>query len=176
MSPDAPSMAPPVGLPPGAPPPPPGPGVQPPFAAPPTDGTRRRRWLALGLAGAAVLIVCVGGIFGIGALLVFGGQMVVDQSRAAVTEYLTAIEDEDYEAAYAKLCTQLQRRTGEAEFARSFDRQPKISSFTVLDPVIDADITVPASVSYADGTRETRRFLVDQDSSTGEFLVCGETG
>src|SRR3981189_2170850 len=84
--------------------PPPGPGVVPPFVAPPTDGTRQRRWLAVGLAGGAALVVCLGGLVGFGGLLVFGSQMVVQQSQTAVTDYLTAIKGRNYDAAYNKMC------------------------------------------------------------------------
>src|SRR5262245_20389120 len=83
--------------PPGAPgpPPPPGPGVQPPFVAPPTDGKRRRRWIALAWSGAAALVLCIGGVVGVGALAVFGSQMIIDQSKAAVRDYLTALQQHE---------------------------------------------------------------------------------
>src|SRR5215470_1555921 len=100
-----------------APPPPPGPGVQPPFVAPPTDGARQRRWLAIGLAAASALLCCVGGLFGLGGVVVLGGRAVIDEAKLAVTNYLTAVERQNYAGAYRLLCDQIQARTTETEFA-----------------------------------------------------------
>src|SRR5262247_520449 len=99
----------------GAPPPPPGPGVQPPFVAPPTDGKRRRRWIALAWSGAAVVVLCIGGVVGIGALAVFGSQMIVDQSKAAVRDYLTALQEREYAKAYSMQCLAEQHRISERQ-------------------------------------------------------------
>jgi hypothetical protein len=154
--------------------PPPGPGVQPPFVAPPTDGARQRRWLAWGLASGAALLLCVGGLLGLGGLVVFGTQMIVDQSRAAVTEHLTAVQNGEYEAAYDRLCDSTRSRVSKDAYRRSLEAEPGITSFTVNDPIITDQIIVPTEVSYEDGTAATVRFLLEQDTSTGEFEVCGE--
>jgi len=159
-----------------APPPPPGPGVQPPFVAPPTDGARQRRWLAVGLSVAAALILCVGGLFGLGGLFVFGSQMILDQARTAVTDYLTAVQNEEYGEAYAQLCDSRRARVDETQFRRSFANKPGITSFTVGDPILTSTMVVPASVRFEDGTADAVRYLLEQDTSTGEFEVCGEEG
>ncbi len=156
--------------------PPPGPGVQPPFVHPPTDGVKQRRLLAFGLAGATVLVLCVGGIFGIGALLVFGSQMISDQARTAVTEYLTAVQNEDYAQAYTSLCDTERARLDESRFARSFANSPGIRSFTVGDPILTDRMVVPATIRFDDGSSDAVRYLLEQDTSTGEFEVCGEQG
>ena len=158
------------------PPPPPGPGVQPPFVAPPTDGSRRRRGIALGLAGAAVLVLCVGGLLGLGGLVVFGSQMIVDQSRAAVTDHLTAVRDGDLEVAYERLCDRQREEISEEEFRRTLEDAPPIETFTVGEPVISDRIVVPATLNYANGTTETVDYLLEQDTSTAEFEVCGTEG
>src|SRR4051794_33676404 len=80
----------------GVPPAPPGPGVQPPFVAPPTDGARQRRWLAIGLTIATALLCCVGGLGGLGGLVVLGGQAIVGETKTTVSRYLTAIEKAEY--------------------------------------------------------------------------------
>jgi hypothetical protein len=155
---------------------PPGPGVQPPFVAPPTDGTRRRRWWALGLAGAAVVVLCAGGVFGFGALVVFGSQMIVDQSEAAARNYLTAVQAERYEEAYALLCEREQARyDDEDDFADAQRTRPRLRSFTVLAPLIqEEDIVVPADLFYDDGSSDRQRFLIEQDTQTTDFEVCGQ--
>ena len=166
----------PVGPPPGPPAPPPGPGVQPPFVAPPTDGARQRRWLALGLAGAALVICCVGGLFAAGGVVVLGNQMVLEEAQGTVTAYLTAVRDRDYAKAYTLLCDSRQDSIDEGQFVDTFERSPTLRSFTVGQPVVDQAITVPATLSYADGRSSAVRYVMAQDGSTGRFEVCGETG
>jgi hypothetical protein len=155
-------------------PPPPGPGVQPPFVAPPTDGAKQRRWLAIGLGGAAALLCCVGGLFGGAALVVLGTQTIADQSRTAVVDYLSAVRDERYDDAYALLCDAEQATTPLDEFVRSFDGEPGITSFTVGEAVLANTVEVPATVRYDNGTSDLIRYLLEQDTSTAEFEVCGQ--
>jgi hypothetical protein len=157
--------------------PPPGPGVRPPFVAPPTDGMRRRRWLAVGLAGGALLLCCVGSLFGAGGLLALGSQMVLDEASASVSTYLAAVRDKDYATAYAQLCDGEQANIDEGEFVDMLERSP-LRSFTVGKAVIesfgnDDRLIVPATLRYADGHADSVRYLLDQDTSTGAFKVCG---
>src|SRR5258705_5290371 len=93
------------------PPPPPGPGVVPPFVTPPTDGTRQRRWWAVGLAGAAVLVLCIGGVIGLGSLVVLFNQAAVDQSKGAVTNFLVAVQAGGLGSSYDHQCIPGGRRT-----------------------------------------------------------------
>jgi hypothetical protein len=144
--------------------------------APPTDGSRRRRGLAVGLAGVAVLVLCVGGLLGLGGLVVFGSQMIVDSSRAAVTEHLSAVRDGDYAAAYEQLCDRRREEISEEEFRRSLADDPPIEGFTVGEPEITDRIVVPTTVEYEDGSSDTVRYLLEQDTSTGDFEVCGPEG
>jgi hypothetical protein len=153
---------------------PPGPGVQPPFVAPPTDGARQRRGWAIGLTIAAALLCCVGGLGGLGGLVVLGGQAIVGETRTAVTRYLTAVEKNDYAAAYRMLCDTERQRQTQDEFAGEQSRRP-LTSFTVEEPVIADDIEVPASLTYGDGQVDHVRFLLAQNQS-GQFEVCGTTG
>ncbi len=157
---------------PGAAPPPPGPGVRPPFIAPPTDGTRQRRGWAVTLAVLAAVLCCAGGAAGFGALVVFGNQKVIDEARSTVTDYLSAIEDGDFDSAYELLCPRERARRGRAEFTLD-ESHPGLSSFEVGDPSLAAEVTVPAALRFDDGTAADERFVLDQDSSTGELKVCG---
>jgi hypothetical protein len=149
--------------------------VQPPFVAPPSDGARRRRWIALAWSGAVALVLCIGGVLGVGALAVFGSQMIVDQSTAAVRDYLTAVRDRDYAKAYSMLCTTEQHRISERQFATE-QRQKTFADFTVGKPDLNQQtIVVPAVLYYSDGSA-TVRYQVAQNQSTGEFEVCGTGG
>jgi hypothetical protein len=156
-------------------PPPPGPGVQPPFVAPPTDGTKQRRWLAAGLAGGAALILCVGGLFGIGGLVVFGGQMILDQSKTAVVNYLTAVRDGKYADAYNSLCQAEKEKLTKPQFERALGSGPRISSFTVASPIETNDLVlVPATMSFTNGSSQTVKYVLEQNTSTGDIEVCGQ--
>ena len=152
--------------------PPAGPGVQAPFVAPPTDGVRRRRWVAIGLAGAALLICCVGGAAGLGSLIVLASKVTVQSEQRAVSDYLSAVSREDYEAAYALICPR--ERTGMSlrQFQAAQASQPKITSFEVGTPSTNS-LVVPATLHYDVGEVRTVRFTLEQDQSTGEFWVCG---
>jgi len=154
------------------PPPPPGPGVQPPFVAPPTDGTRQRRWLAIGLASGFVVLLCIGGLTGLGGLVVLGTQVVRDQAAAAVTEYLTAVRDGEYARAYSLLCEERQARVSEREFINDNLDRPRVSDFVVGTAELSEDIRVPATINYADGSVDVVDFVMAQDGRTGEVEVC----
>jgi hypothetical protein len=156
--------------------PPRGPGVRPPFVAPPTDGARQRRWLAVGLASAAVLLCCVGGLFGMGGLVVLGNQMVVDQARGVVTDYLNAIKEHQYRDAYDLICDREREQTSLPEFSVALAGEPQIESFELRDPVLDEPIVVPATLRFRNGAMDDVRYLLEQERSTGEFRVCGKEG
>lgn len=171
MSVDHPQPAVPPGL---VPQPPPGPGVAPPFVAPPTDGTRQRRWLAVGLAGGAALVLCVGGLFGLGGLVVFGGQMVVQQSQAVVTHYLDALKAMNYDEAYDLLCPAQRNQVTKYEFSLFYALQPEIDSFTVGQPELTDQIMVPARIMYTNLSAHNAKYVVQQDTATSNYEVCGE--
>jgi len=152
--------------------PPPGPGVQPPFAAPPTEGDRRRLWLGLGAGGLALLLCCVGGLVGVGALLVTNVQAVNEQAQKTVTNYLQALRSEEYADAYDLLCDSAQRAESQDEFEQRVAREPRIAWFEVAEPQFVDQVIVPAEVRFADGDVDTLRFVLKQDR-TGTFEVCG---
>jgi hypothetical protein len=160
---------------PAVPAPPPGPGVQPPFVVAPTDGARQRRWLAVGLAGGTALLCCVGSLFGLGGLVVFGNRMIADQARAAVTDYLGALRDERYSDAYTQLCDRERESIDEIEFEASASSGPTLLAFTVGQAALSDVMIVTASLHYEDYSSRDVHYLMEQDTSTGEFEVCGET-
>jgi hypothetical protein len=150
--------------------------VVPPFVAPPTDGARQRRWWSLGLAGAAVVVLCVGSLIGAGGLVVFGSQMVLDQSKATVVKYLTALRAADYGQAYDELCLSVRNSVSRTMFEDAQTTLPRIFSFTVATPQVGQDIEVPATIRYATGDVSSVRYVVQQDSGAADFKVCGERG
>jgi hypothetical protein len=175
-APDSPAPAP-GGAPlfPGPPPPPPGPGVVPPFAAPPTEGRTMRLWLGLGAAGLAVLLCCGGGVAAFTGLGIFGVQALDERARVAATDYVTALERTEYAQAYSLLCEDQQARQTASDFAREQARAPRISSFQVRKSELDTSIVVPVDLVYATGSSSTVRFVMEQDTGTGDYEVCGTT-
>jgi len=173
--PGAPVPSPPVPTPPAAiPGPPPGPGVQPPFVAPPTEGARRRRWLAIGLTGAVALVCCVGALFGLGGLVVLGSQVVEEDAQRVVTEYLRAVQMEEYGQAYDLLCDREKRRTSLSDFTSSFEGEPRLIGFHVNKVESAAQLVVVTTLLYDNSPTKTVRFVMEQDRQTAEFRVCGE--
>jgi hypothetical protein len=146
--------------------------VQPPFVAPPTDGAKQRRWLAIGLAAGFVVLLCVGGLVGFGSLVILGTQVVRDQASAKVTEYLTAVRDGEYLRAYSLLCDERQAQESEREFVNNNMGGPRVRDFTVGTADLSDDIRVPATIRYVDGTVDTVDFVLAQDGRTGDVEVC----
>ncbi|GIF49816.1 hypothetical protein Afe04nite_43550 [Asanoa ferruginea] len=175
-APDSPAPAP-GGSPlfPGPPAPPPGPGVVPPFAAPPTEGRTMRLWLGLGAAGLAVLLCCGGGIVALSGLTVFGVRALDERARVGATDYLSALERSEYAQAYALLCEDQQARQTASDFAREQARSPRISSFQVRKTEMVTSIVVPVDIVYATGSSSTLKFVMEQDTATGDLEVCGTT-
>jgi hypothetical protein len=153
--------------------PPQGPGVQPPFAAPPIDGDRTRVWVGLGVGAAAVLLCCLGGAAGIGGLMVTGVQALNEQAHVAVGSYLDALEAENFVEAYSRLCDDAQRRESVQQFSARVSAQPHVDGYTLRDADIADRIVLPADVRYDTGQQRTIRFVLIQDTETGELEVCG---
>jgi hypothetical protein len=124
--------------------------------------------------GAAALICCVGALFGLGGLVVLGSQVVEDEARAAVTDYLTAVRDEKYGLAYDLLCDREKRRTSLSEFTNSFDDEPGLTGFEVTGVESAQRLVVLTTLRYDNGDADSVRFVMEQDRQTAELRVCGQ--
>jgi hypothetical protein len=167
------------GSPGGAPPPagpgaapPAGPGVQPPFAAPPIDGDRTRVWVGLGVGAGLLALCCVGGAAGLGGLMVTAVEAINEQARATAKQYLDALVDEDYPAAYRVLCDAEQDRLSPEDLRARFSSD-RVTSYRIYQPRVTSTVVVPVDVAFDDGDRGTWRLLLERDSDTDEFEVCG---
>jgi hypothetical protein len=143
--------------------------------APPTDGTRQRRWVAIGLSIGAGVLVCIGGVAGLGGLAVLGSQMLREQAQDTVTEYLTGLRDGQWDHAYGELCDDLQRAVSPQRFADEQSALPRVQTFEVGAPDFSREpFTVAASVTRTGGDVDDIDYIVWQDPTTGGFEVCGE--
>ncbi|MFF5171676.1 hypothetical protein ACFY3U_03455 [Micromonospora sp. NPDC000089] len=152
--------------------PPPGPGAAPPFAAPPTEGGRRRLWLGLGVGGLALLICCGGGGAAAVGLVVSNYQAVEEQGTSVTDGYYRALVEREYGKAYDKLCDDAQKRESRAEFAQRVSEEPAVAAYRVgrVDPNA---LTVPVDVTLSGGARETQRVTLAADPQTNGMEVCG---
>ncbi len=157
---------------PDVPVPPPGPGVQPPFVAPPTDGSRKRRWIGLSIGGATLVVCLIGGVVGVGALVVSSEAARKDAATAVVTKYLTAWQRGDYRGAYKLVCDVVKEETSITNFTSELGNN-MIDSYA-LQPaeIVNSDVLVPAALHFISGAARTERFSVVLGSGN-ESLVCG---
>lgn len=155
--------------------PPAGPGVQPPFAAPPSEGRTARVWLGLGVAGLAVVLCCGGGVAAVVGLIVTGTAAINERAHTAVEDYLQAVGAERYDQAYRMLCDELRESESLSEFRSQVADAPKVREYELQQTRLrnDGDIVVPAVVTYTDGTQEAVTYRVTQDSSSGDIRFCG---
>ncbi|HEY8471494.1 MAG TPA: hypothetical protein VIL37_02530 [Natronosporangium sp.] len=151
---------------------PPGPGVQPPFVVAPIEGRRARTWLGLGVAGGLLAACCgIGGV-AFGGLIVFGTEAVNEQAQRAVSDYVAAIAEQDWEQAHELRCERDRNRLSPADLAQAQAGQPQIETYQVGDLDFQ-DLTVPVQLTYDDLTGERVEVPVEQ-SQTGRFEVCGD--
>jgi len=157
----------------GGPPPPPGPGVQPPFAAAPTEGRNARLWLALGMVG-AVAVLCVGvAAVAFGGLLATGVSAANERAHRAVGDYLDAVLEADWDRAYGLRCERDREEEPLAAFTRRVSAQPRIDSYEMGELQLTQPLELPVRVTYANGRTSELRVPLAQNQRTGELEVCG---
>ncbi|WP_051366013.1 Rv0361 family membrane protein [Hamadaea tsunoensis] len=165
----------PVGHPPVAAPPleriPPGPGVRPPFVAAPTEGGNQRVWWAVGTAVLAVLLVCGGGVAVFTGMIVTGVRAVNDQAHKVVGDYLTALEHERYNDAYALLCDRMRQRYDLNDF-KDAEQDTAGSTGYTLGKFDVATLEMPVELKFGTRTQNVT-YQLAQDASTGHLEICG---
>ncbi|GIH20597.1 hypothetical protein [Rugosimonospora africana] len=153
--------------------PPRGPGVRVPFAAPPAERDRKRLWISLGVGGAALLLCCVGGVVGFGALIVTSGQATVTEARNTVRDFLDGLEKHDFREAYDQLCTARRTEQSLDEFTAYERTLPEVERFTVHEPVTDGARFRVQAVVQTPETTGTEDYLVISDRRAGALRLCG---
>lgn len=157
-----------------APAPPPGPGVVPPFPAPPTEGRTLRVGLGLGIGGAAVVLVCGGGIAATVGLFSVMGSALNEQAHVVVGHYFAAVKAQRYAEAYNSQCQDVKDRESQAEFTQRITSTEPIASYAVGNvDLTSVDLSVPVKVTYTGGGSADLQVYLGQNRETGEFQVCG---
>lgn len=153
---------------------PPGPGVRPPFAAPPAEVDRKRMWIGIGVGVLALLLCCVGGVAGFGALSVAGSNQIRQQARDTTIGYLNALRDREWGTAYSLTCSARRNVQSLEEFATEQAGQPRVTSYTLGETEITSSAAIqPATIRYADASTRTVRFRLVRDGSASDLKVCG---
>jgi hypothetical protein len=152
---------------------PPGPGAQAPFAAPPTDGNRRRLGIGLAIGGVVLVLCCAGSVFGIRTLVTTSVQAAKNQAVKTVTAYLGHWEHREYDKAYDLLCDARQQDESLADFTARLAADP-LDGYTVGLAEIDANaVRVNTTLDIAATGPEPRAYeVITQATQTGS--ICGE--
>ncbi|MBN1172472.1 MAG: hypothetical protein JXA67_09890 [Micromonosporaceae bacterium] len=150
--------------------------MHPPFAAPPAQRDAKRLWIGLGAGALVMVLCCVGGLVGLGFLYAGSVQEADFNARQLVIQYLEALQDRDYPAAYRLLCDDLTDDRSLQTFSR-IERQDPVVGFSVAedvgsDPENSADLLVDANVSYSRRGVVVRQYVV-RNALEG-MTVCGE--
>jgi hypothetical protein len=151
--------------------PPQGPGVVPPFAAPPTDGIRRRMWIGLSVGALALILCCVGGIGGIVALEATAVKARTNAATKVVTNFLTDWQQSNYAGAYQLLCDDTRQQISLTSFAAQLS-QRDLADFTVGRPNLSTSVAlVPVTLRFSGGGIENEQYPVTVNSQN-ESEVC----
>jgi hypothetical protein len=153
---------------------PPGPGVVPPFPVPPTEGRSLRIGLGLGIGGAALVLVCGGGVAAVAGLFSVMQRALNEQAHVVVGEFFAAVKAQRYAEAYKSQCQDVKDHQTQAEFTRRITSTEPIASYAVGDvDLTRVELSVPVTVTYTGGGTADLQVLLGQERETGEFQVCG---
>jgi hypothetical protein len=157
--------------PPVVPPPPPGPGVQAPFPAPPVEGRGKRIGTSLGIGAGVLLLICGGGVAAVIGLAASMSGALNEQAHKAVTQYLDAVDAQQYGKAYSMLCRQAKDDETPAEFQDRVSGLQPIQKYQLGDLDL-LNLSVPVDATYADGDTAELEAYLGQNQDTGAFEVC----
>ena len=149
--------------------PPAGPGVVPPFSAPPRDRNNKGIWLGLGIGGLALVLCCVGGVFGLRFVLAGGTNLVRAQANTVVRDYLEALRQERYHDAYDMVCSAVSDELSLGQFQSRLG-SPKVEAYVIDNVEVDPIIEVVATVTRRGRAPQQERYPVKQENTV--LTVC----
>jgi hypothetical protein len=133
--------------------------------------------LGLGLGGAALVLVCGGGITATIGLVSVMSRALNEQAHVVVDHFFDAVRDKRYAEAYSSQCQDVKDNETQAEFTDRITEPDPIASYRVGDlDLTSVDLSVPVDVTYSTGDTAQLQVYLGQDRETGEFQVCGIEG
>jgi hypothetical protein len=145
--------------------------VVPPFAAPPTDGIRKRLWIGLSAGAVALVLCCVGGVGGFIALAATAERARTNAATTVVTEFLTAWEHENFPGAYQLLCEDTRRQVPLADFTSALSAR-ELAGFSLGQPDLSTSVAlVPVQLRYSGGGIDNEQYPVTVNNQ-GQSEVC----
>lgn len=149
-----------------------GPGVVPPFAAPPTDGLRRRMWLGLTLSAIAVVVLCIGGLGGCIALGLTAEKARTNAATHVVNDFLVAWEHGNYAGAYQLTCDELKNQVSLSDFTGQLSAR-QLAGFEIGTPDLTTQVAkVPVRLEFVEGGFDEIVYRVVVNNQ-GKSVVCG---
>jgi hypothetical protein len=145
-----------------------------PFTAPPTERNRKRLWITLGVTGALLLLCCVGGVVGFGALVVRTSRTIEASSVNVVHNYLEGLRTRDFDRSYDQLCQRARQDTSRSQFKSTQQERPTLSSYTIGKPTTESSgVSVPANLQFTTGSTANAEFLLVTEGSIDSVKICG---
>lgn len=118
------------------------------------------------------MLCCGGGLTAIVGLLVTQVAAINEQSRAVVSQYLDALREEDYDAAYDLLCDEEQAALSKDRFETRERSRKKINNYEVGEFDVYSE-SVNVRETYRDGSVEDVNYFLRADQQDARLEVCG---
>ena len=136
----------------------------------------RHGWI-IGLTIGTVLLLCLCGVGVIGGLGYLGYRLDRTDAVAALTQYLEEIRDQNYEAAYDRLCDEAKAGASRAEYGQHFP-PPRLVSFQIgaasnADRSGEVGHNVQVKLHLDDGQVRTERYFVfSRSGDVNRYYIC----
>ncbi|HIW61111.1 MAG TPA: hypothetical protein H9881_01520 [Candidatus Stackebrandtia excrementipullorum] len=149
-------------------------GTPVPFAAPPRDRDSTRLAVTIIASVFAVVLLCGGGVVGLGLALASAGEAMATQAHDAADTFMQDIADEDFSAAYDSMCEPLKEELTEEEFTAEWDAL-NIETYETGDAydTLDGTLRVPVEARSPGDRTYVMTLTVGLAGQSMEMQVCG---
>lgn len=149
-------------------------GTPVPFAAPPRDRDGTRLAVTIVVSILAVVLLCGGGIVGLGVATVAAGEALLERSENVADEFMGHIVDRNFPDAYDALCQSAKDELTPQEFES--DWLPlDINRYELGQPsdTMEGGMSVPVDARTTEGERLAITLTVALGGQNMEMSVCG---
>jgi hypothetical protein len=137
---------------------------------------RRPTGQRLAVIVAAIVVICCGGLAGVGYFVYTLVGSATDPMRGAAVTFLDGLRERNYPTAFGMLCDSAREKYDLDTFMAREAARP-LDAYAVTGVYADdrsgaVDGRVTVTLEYADGTRESRALPMVSDHD--EWRVCGD--